>query len=71
MTKIVKCPHCKKDVIWNSESEFRPFCSERCRLQDLGAWFTEEHAIKGPSQDESGENQGLWDDPDELSNKLN
>ena len=49
MTKIVKCPHCKTDVLWNKESEYRPFCSERCRLQDLGAWFTEEHAIKGES----------------------
>jgi len=26
---------------------FRPFCSERCRLIDLGAWLTEQHAIPG------------------------
>jgi len=47
MSNIVNCPRCKKEVVWNSQSEFRPFCSERCKLQDLGAWFTEEHSIEG------------------------
>ena len=47
MTTIVNCPHCKKEVIWNASSEFKPFCSDRCRLQDLGAWFTEERTISG------------------------
>ena len=47
MLTKVNCPHCKDEVIWNTSSEFRPFCSERCRLQDLGAWFMEEHAIEG------------------------
>ena len=47
MVTKVNCPHCKKEVIWNSSAEFRPFCTERCRLQDLGAWFTEEHVIDG------------------------
>ena len=45
MNTSVNCPHCKKEVVWISESKYRPFCSERCRLQDLGAWFTEEHKI--------------------------
>jgi endogenous inhibitor of DNA gyrase (YacG/DUF329 family) len=42
----VKCPTCKREVDW-SQSAFRPFCSERCRLIDLGAWLTERHAIPG------------------------
>ena len=45
MTTKVNCPHCKKELAWEAASEFRPFCSERCRLQDLGAWFMEEHVI--------------------------
>ncbi|MFP6806855.1 MAG: DNA gyrase inhibitor YacG [Pseudomonadales bacterium] len=35
---IVKCPTCQKAVAWITSSEFRPFCSERCRLIDLGEW---------------------------------
>ncbi|HJL61838.1 MAG TPA: DNA gyrase inhibitor YacG [Pseudomonadales bacterium] len=34
----VKCPNCQKIVPWNSQSTYRPFCSERCRLIDLGEW---------------------------------
>jgi len=43
----VKCPTCKRSVNWNETSAYRPFCSKRCRLVDLGAWFNEEHAIPG------------------------
>ena len=43
----VKCPTCKRGVDWNETSTFRPFCSNRCRLIDLGAWFSEEHAVPG------------------------
>jgi endogenous inhibitor of DNA gyrase (YacG/DUF329 family) len=45
MAAIVKCPTCKRSVEWVPESVFRPFCSDRCRLIDLGAWLTEKHAI--------------------------
>lgn len=43
---MVKCPTCRREIDWSS-SEFRPFCSDRCRLIDLGAWLTEKHAIPG------------------------
>lgn len=45
MNKIVKCPTCEKQVKWSDSSTFRPFCSERCRLIDLGDWASEKHAI--------------------------
>ncbi len=45
MSKTVKCPTCKKTVSWVETSLFRPFCSERCRLIDLGEWASENHAI--------------------------
>ncbi len=46
----VKCPQCGKSVEWKPESKYRPFCSDRCRLIDLGAWAAEEHKIAGSSQ---------------------
>lgn len=43
----VPCPTCGKPVTWVPESRWRPFCSERCRLIDLGEWFEEQHRIPG------------------------
>jgi len=45
MNKTVKCPTCQKQVEWSKSSTFRPFCSDRCRLIDLGEWASEKHAI--------------------------
>lgn len=47
--RLVNCPTCGKPVPWTSESTFRPFCSERCRNIDLGAWAAEEYRV--PEQD--------------------
>lgn len=41
----VKCPTCGKAVPWTEAQRYRPFCSERCRLIDLGEWFEERHRI--------------------------
>ncbi len=49
----VACPTCAAPVEWNANSPHRPFCSERCKLIDLGAWAAEAHAIPGdPLEDE-------------------
>ncbi|CAM4086711.1 MULTISPECIES: DNA gyrase inhibitor YacG [Shewanella] len=45
MPTTVKCPTCQKEVLWSKESQFKPFCSERCKLIDLGDWASEKHAI--------------------------
>ncbi|RCU49896.1 DNA gyrase inhibitor YacG [Corallincola holothuriorum] len=42
---VVDCPNCAKAVIWGNESKYRPFCSKRCQLIDLGQWADEEHKI--------------------------
>ena len=42
---IVKCPTCDKAVAWIAGSKFRPFCSDRCRLIDLGEWADGNRAI--------------------------
>ena len=43
----VACPCCGKAVAWTSEQKWRPFCSERCKLIDLGEWLAEEKRIPG------------------------
>ena len=47
MTKpmTVDCPTCGTAVECTPASAFRPFCSDRCKLIDLGAWASEEHKI--------------------------
>ena len=43
--RVVNCPQCGKPVRWDPNNRFRPFCSERCRLIDLGAWASENYRI--------------------------
>ena len=43
--RLVKCPSCGKDVPWQPQSKWRPFCSERCRNVDLGAWATGSYRV--------------------------
>jgi endogenous inhibitor of DNA gyrase (YacG/DUF329 family) len=45
----VACPGCGKKVIWGEQSPFRPFCSKRCQLIDLGEWAAEEKRIPSDS----------------------
>ena len=48
----VKCPICTKLVVWSPQSEYRPFCSKKCQLIDLGEWAGEDRKIAGkPAQD--------------------
>ena len=49
--KLVACPHCGKQVAWTSGNPYRPFCSERCRQIDLGAWAAGEYRV--PAAEES------------------
>ena len=49
--KNVKCPTCKKAGDWFA-TPFGPFCSKRCRLVDLGQWFSEENKISEPLRPE-------------------
>ena len=44
------CPTCKRAVEYSPDNKWRPFCSERCKLIDLGEWAAEKHAI--PDKDD-------------------
>jgi len=52
-----RCPICKKATDSDLDKEF-PFCSERCRLADLGAWASEKYVVSDPVFDEA-ELEGL------------
>lgn len=41
----VRCPQCGGESLWSPENRWRPFCSERCRLIDLGAWASEAYRV--------------------------
>ncbi|MGI4847360.1 MAG: DNA gyrase inhibitor YacG [Janthinobacterium lividum] len=47
MAAIVNCPTCGKKVEWTEANKYRPFCSERCKQIDLGAWAEEKYVIAG------------------------
>jgi len=63
----VKCPTCQKEVVWSKTALYRPFCSERCRTIDLGAWADGSYAIPSnePPEDEEDEEQHPKTDPEE------
>jgi hypothetical protein len=45
--RVVNCPICGKPVEWRTENRYRPFCSERCRKIDLGAWAAGDYSLPG------------------------
>ncbi|MBL8447545.1 MAG: DNA gyrase inhibitor YacG [Zoogloeaceae bacterium] len=51
---LVKCPCCGAAVRWQPAAEFRPFCSRRCRDQDLLAWATEAYRVVGEPNESEG-----------------
>jgi hypothetical protein len=54
----LKCPICQKPV--SAGEEFFPFCSDRCRIIDLGNWASEKYVIPEPLKKD-----GETEDPDE------
>ena len=52
----VACPSCGAAALFSPENRWRPFCSERCRLIDLGAWADERYRIPAkPDESEAAE----------------
>lgn len=55
-TPLVNCPACGREVLWEPRNRYRPFCSERCKLMDLGQWAAERYRVAGAplNQEPSG-----------------
>ncbi len=63
MADSVPCPNCRQPAQWSESNPYRPFCSRRCKLVDLGEWIEERHSIPGePDLDGAAANDG---DPDQ------
>lgn len=59
--RIIACPACGKATAFAASNRWRPFCSERCRTTDLGAWATGNYRIPAvPGEEEAGNST---DDP--------
>jgi len=50
--KWVSCPSCKGDSLYAASNAFRPFCCERCKQMDLGAWASEQFSVPAPAEPE-------------------
>ncbi|MBS1147288.1 MAG: hypothetical protein H6R08_1464 [Proteobacteria bacterium] len=48
---VVSCPTCHAPVAWTAENRWKPFCSERCKLIDLGQWATEKYRVPAEEQE--------------------
>ncbi|MGH7819403.1 MAG: DNA gyrase inhibitor YacG [Candidatus Binatia bacterium] len=58
----VRCPICRREVAWEGNA-WRPFCSERCKLVDLGNWVTERYRVPdAPAPAEGAEDDGEGED---------
>lgn len=65
MSASRRCPGCRRSFQPTPADPWRPFCSERCRLLDLGAWLTERHAIPGETAVIDGDTTAAAEHPDE------
>jgi len=65
--RLVSCPRCGAQVAWSTENPYRPFCSERCKLIDLGDWAMEKYRVAveedkdAPDGEEQDEGSGIRD----------
>ena len=64
----VNCPQCQLQVEWSQDSLYRPFCSKKCQLIDLGEWANEEKAI--PVEPLKHEQHMAEIDPEEIEAML-
>ena len=62
--KEIKCPTCNRITKWQ-KNEYRPFCSQRCKLIDLGHWVTESYVIAGT---ENSNDKDKLDEPNKSNN---
>ena len=53
--RLVTCPACRGDSVYSAENPFRPFCSERCKNVDFGAWAAEGYRLDATPQQSARE----------------
>ncbi|MDR1424767.1 MAG: DNA gyrase inhibitor YacG [Azoarcus sp.] len=59
--RLVRCPQCGRDAEWSEDNPLRPFCSERCKQIDLGAWASDQYRVPTAPKDGEPESEpGLF-----------
>ncbi len=56
--RTVTCPQCQGPALYAPENRFRPFCGERCKQMDLGAWASESFRVPTSPNDPDGAPEG-------------
>jgi endogenous inhibitor of DNA gyrase (YacG/DUF329 family) len=56
--RVVRCPTCSGPAAYSEANPWRPFCSERCRNHDLGAWATENYRVAAQPDPDEGDPTG-------------
>ena len=56
--KLVPCPRCGAQAPYSPENAWRPFCSERCKLIDLGAWANEQYRVPAGTTEKADPEEG-------------
>ena len=56
--RVVACPSCRQPASFAPTNRWRPFCSERCKTGDLGAWATNAYVIEGAAPEEAADPLG-------------
>jgi endogenous inhibitor of DNA gyrase (YacG/DUF329 family) len=62
MPRTVACPQCGAPVAWTAASKWKPFCSERCKLIDLGEWAAERYRVPTVEPPDEEKSPGEQDD---------
>lgn len=52
ISKLIRCPRCQKECLYEEANPWRPFCCERCKLIDIGAWADESYRVAIPASSE-------------------
>jgi len=65
-TRLVACPRCGAWVEWHPGNSWRPFCSERCKMIDLGAWAAESYRLPEASPEDEDLDSKAFDDGGEM-----
>jgi len=60
--RIIRCPGCGGESVYAASNPFRPFCSERCRGADLGAWASEGYRVPDRPTSPDGNDSELLPD---------
>ena len=61
--RIVACPQCGAAVEWTAAATWRPFCSNRCKTIDLGAWASEAYRVPAEPVADATLHELIEDDP--------